>query len=70
MISLDSFRNISEGSVVLVSGGFGRESLVKAKVTYVSDNIKNDTPGIEYEEEITGEQRWAYYDQIAKVISY
>jgi len=61
-------KDIREGSIVLVRGGFGSEPARKAVVTSVDANIKNGRPGIDYE--IAGDSRWAYLEQVTRVELY
>ena len=62
--------DIKEGSRVLVRGGFGNEPAKFAVVNSVEADIKNGRPGIDYTEESTGDGRWAYLDQVQKVLAY
>jgi len=67
MVTLDKMR---EGSKVMVRGGFGTEPARLATVTGLDADIKNGRPGIDYEVVNTGEGRWAYLDQVVKVVEY
>ena len=61
-------KDIREGSIVSVRGGFGTEQAANGRVLEVSQNIKNGRPGIEYES--NNETRWAYLDQVQRVVQY
>ena len=64
-------KDVREGSIVMVRGGFGNEPAVKAKVENVDSNIKNGRAGIDYTElGPTGCERWAYLDQVERVVTY
>ena len=60
---------IREGSVVIVRGGFGQELPKEVVVDEVHAEIKNGRAGIDYTE-ADGYTRWAYLDQVQKVITY
>lgn len=62
--------DIRVGSKVMVRGGFGREPAKLAEVTEVESDIKNGRPGIGYIEVSSGEDRWAYLDQVISVETY
>ena len=66
MVILDEIR---EGSVVIVRGGFGQELPKQVVVDEVHEDIKNGRAGIDYTE-ADGNTRWAYLDQVQKVITY
>jgi hypothetical protein len=66
MVILDEIR---EGSVVIVRGGFGQELPKEVVVDEVHADIKNGRAGIDYTE-ADGNTRWAYLDQVQKVITY
>lgn len=66
MVILDEIR---EGSVVIVRGGFGQELPKEVVVEEVHADIKNGRAGIDYKES-DGNTRWAYLDQVQKVITY
>lgn len=66
MVILDEIR---EGSVVIVKGGFGRELPKEVVVEEVHADIKNGRAGIDYKES-DGNGRWAYLDQVQKVVAY
>jgi hypothetical protein len=66
MVILDEIR---EGSVVIVRGGFGQEPPKEVVVDEVHEDIKNGRAGIDYTE-ADGNTRWAYLDQVQKVITY
>jgi hypothetical protein len=66
MVILDEIR---EGSVVIVRGGFGQELPKEVVVDEVHEDIKNGRAGIDYTE-ADGNTRWAYLDQVQKVITY
>jgi hypothetical protein len=66
MVILDEIR---EGSVVIVRGGFGQELPKEVVVEEVHADIKNGRAGIDYRES-NGHDRWAYLDQVQKVIAY
>ena len=61
--------DIREGSVVIVRGGFGQELPKTVTVDEVHAEIKNGRAGIDYTE-ADGTGRWAYLDQVQKVITY
>jgi len=58
------------GSQVKVRGGFGTEPVKLAEVTEIEGDIKNGRPGIGYIEVCSGEDRWAYLDQVIRVETY
>ena len=62
--------DIRVGSTVMVRGDFGTGKPVKAKVEAVLKNIKNGHPGIDYVIKSTGDERWAYLDQIDSVVKF
>lgn len=62
--------DIRVGSTVMVRGGFGTDKPVKAKVEAVLKDIKNGRPGIDYVNKSTGDEHWAYLDQIDSVVKY
>jgi len=66
MIYLEDIR---EGSVVVVRGGFGTELPKKVVVEEVHAEIKNGRAGIDYKES-DGYGRWAYLDQVVRVVQY
>jgi hypothetical protein len=66
MVILDEIR---EGSVVIVKGGFGQELPKEVVVEEVHADIKNGRAGIDYRES-NGHDRWAYMDQVIKVVNY
>jgi hypothetical protein len=66
MIYLEDIR---EGSVVVVRGGFGTESPKRVVVEEVHEEIKNGRSGIDYKES-DGHSRWAYLDQVERVVKY
>jgi hypothetical protein len=66
MVILDEIR---EGSVVIVRGGFGQEPPKEVVVDEVHEDIKNGRAGIDYTE-ADGNTRWAYMDQVIKVVNY
>ena len=66
MVILDEIR---EGSVVIVRGGFGQELPKRVVVEEVHEDIKNGRAGIDYRES-DGNTRWAYLDQVQKVLFY
>ena len=66
MVILDEIR---EGSVVIVRGGFGQELPKEVVVDEVHEDIKNGRAGIDYTE-ADGNTRWAYLDQVQKVVTY
>ena len=66
MVILDEIR---EGSVVIVRGGFGQELPKEVVVDEVHADIKNGRSGIDYKES-DGHGRWAYMDQVIKVVNY
>jgi hypothetical protein len=55
--------------VVIVKGGFGQELPKEVVVEEVHADIKNGRAGIDYRES-NGHDRWAYLDQVQKVIAY
>ena len=67
MITLKQLRS---GSRVLVRGGFGTGNAKRATVTGVEEDIKNGSPGIDYTVDATGEQHWAYLEQVQQVLAY
>ncbi len=67
MVKLQQLR---EGSTVRVRGAFGTGVAQIATVNCVEDDIKNGRPGIDYTVSATGEQLWAYLDQVDSVIAF
>ena len=63
-------KDVREGSIVMVRGGFGSEPAVKAKVENVDSNIKNGRAGIDYTVIADRDERWAYLDQVERVVTY
>lgn len=59
-----------KGSVVLVRGGFGNEAPRHATVLETIRDVKHGYPGIDYCEHETREERWAYLDQVVRVVKY
>ena len=62
-----TIKQVRQGSIVKVRGGFGREPAKRAKVTCVESDIKNGYPGIDYTVIATGDEHWAYLDQVVEV---
>ena len=62
-----TLKQVRQGSIVKVRGGFGSEPAKRATVDSVESDIKNGRPGIDYTEFGTGEGRWAYLDQVVEV---
>lgn len=58
------------GSQVYVRGGFGTEPARLAEVTELAADIKNGRPGIGYTEIDSGDDRWAYLDQVIAVTKW
>ena len=67
MVKLEQLRC---GSKVLVRGGFGTTGAKRATVTSVEEDIKNGSPGIDYTVDATGDEHWAYLDQVQSVVAY
>lgn len=67
MVTLEQLRS---GSKVLVRGDFGTTSAKRATVESVEEDIKNGRPGIDYTVDSSGEQHWAYLDQVQRVLAY
>jgi len=67
MVKLEQLRS---GSKVLVRGGFGTTSAKRATVDNVEEDIKNSSPGINYTVDASGEQHWAYLEQVQRVLTY
>lgn len=63
-------KDIREGSVVVVRGGFGQDRPVRARVDNVEQDIKNGLPGIDYTVVDTGDELWAYLSQVDSVVTY
>lgn len=63
-------KDLREGSIVMVRGGFGSEPAVKARVEAVERDIKNGMPGIDYTVMSNGDGHWAYLDQVDRVVTY
>ena len=59
---------IREGSLVIVQGGFGIESPKKVRVDGLGE--KKGHLCFDYDTKPDGSGRWAYSDQIIKVIKY
>jgi hypothetical protein len=66
MITLE---NVRVGSVVRIAGGFGMEPPETVTLEDVEEDIKNGFPGVCYTDK-KGDGRWAYLDQIQRVITY
>jgi hypothetical protein len=64
-----TLKDVREGSVVIVCGGFGTEPAKRATVTNTDRDIKNGYPGIDYID-ADGDERWAYLDQVQRVVKY
>jgi len=64
MVKLSDLKN---GAVVKLRPDFGLGSLITATVTAVESDIKNGRPGIDYTT-TSGSSKWAYLDQIEKII--
>jgi hypothetical protein len=64
-----TLKQVREGSVVFVCGGFGTEPAKRATVTYVDSDIKNGFAGIDYIDD-DGDERWAYLSQVQRVVQY
>ena len=62
-----TLKQVRQGSIVKVRGGFGSEPAKRAKVTCVESDIKNGYPGIDYTVIATGDEHWAYLDQVVEV---
>ena len=67
MVRLSELR---EGSTIRVRGAFGTGVAQTATVNCVEADIKNGLPGIDYTINATGEQHWAYLDQVDSVIAF
>ena len=65
-----TLKQVRQGSIVKVRGGFGGEPAKRAKVECVEADIKNGYPGIDYTVIATGEGFWAYLDQVVEVEQY
>ena len=65
-----TLNQLREGSIVKVRGGFGREPAKRARVETVESDIKNGYPGIDYTVLATGDEHWAYLDQVVEVEKY
>ena len=61
-------KQIREGSVVLVKGGFNTETAKEVKIEGIGE--KNGYVVFDYDTQPNGTGRWAYEDQIIKVIKY
>lgn len=64
-----SIKDIRIGSKVLVRPCFGMGTPVEVIVTELHDNVKNNTNGISYLDEVS-DSHWAYLDQVDSVITY
>jgi hypothetical protein len=67
MVKLENMR---EGSIVIVRGGFGTDSPIKAIVEEVEEDVKNGRPGICYKAIGAKEGNWAYLTQVDRVVQY
>lgn len=65
-----TLKDIRKGSIIIVRGGFGNEAPVKARVDSVQRDIKHGIPGIDYTAITNGDERWAYLEQIERVVMY
>ena len=63
-------KDVRVGSIVMVRGGFGTDAPVKARVDNIERDIKNGYPGIDYTVMKTGDELWAYIDQVDSVVTY
>ena len=61
--------DVRTGSVVVVRSGFGSESPETVTIEGFEYDGKNGRATIDYTDK-SGEGRWAYLDQIQRVISY
>ena len=59
---------IREGSLVVIKGGFGSEAPKQVKVEDIGE--KNGYMVFDYDTKPNGSGRWAYSDQIIKVIKF
>lgn len=62
-------KNVREGSVVVIRGGFGTERAETVTLTNVEADIKNGRAGCDYVDS-KGDERWAYLTQIVRVVTY
>ena len=60
--------NIREGSIVNIREAFSNEPVKTATVKHICGNIKNDKPGIDYNDGVY--DRWAYLSEITRVVTY
>jgi len=60
---------VRAGSVVMLRPGFGAAPPRQVTLTEVHEEIKNGRPGVDYEL-APGDSRWAYLDQVDRVITY
>ena len=63
-------REIRVGSKVIVRSAFGTGVAQIATVDCIEEDIKNGRAGIDYTVSATGEQLWAYLDQVDAVVSF
>ena len=64
-----SLRDIRLGSVIRIRGGFGLDAPETVTIDCVEADGKNGRATIGYTDN-NGDGRWAYLDQIQKVITY
>lgn len=62
--------DMREDSIIIVKGGFGLEAPVKAIVEELDREGKNGRSTVSYKEIESGDCRWAYLDQIVRVVQY
>ena len=62
-------KQLKSGSVVVVRSGFGSEAPETVTVDDIESDCKNGRATIDYVD-CSDRSRWAYTDQIVKVVSY
>jgi hypothetical protein len=62
-----SIKDLKIGSTIMVRPDFGMSNSVKATVTDIEKNGKNGRDTIGYETS-PGNDRWAYMDQVVRVV--
>ena len=65
-----TLKDLRIGSTIVVRGSWGSGPAVRAKVIMLERDIKNGRAGVDYTVERTGDEHWAYLDQVERVVQY
>lgn len=60
--------DLKEGMKIMVRGGFGSEAPREAVIDCLEPGGKNGMDIVNYVEVKSGEERWAYLDQVVRII--